>query len=72
MDQKRQHRDALPVATLVLLGARLAEHHRIDDLEMGRVGGERQMHAIAVEFAVGGGTEVILDVARAFHFVGRR
>ena len=57
---------------LILLGADLAEHHRIDDLEMRRVGGERQMHLIAVELAVGRGAEVVLHVAGAFDLVGRR
>jgi hypothetical protein len=56
---------------LVLLGARLAQHHRIDDLEMRRVGGQRQVHLVAVELAVGRGAEVILHVARAFDVVGR-
>jgi len=39
-------------AVLVLLGAHLAERHRIDDLEMRRIGGERQVHLVAVELAV--------------------
>ena len=40
------------VGVLVLLRPRLAEHHRIDDLEMRRIGGERQMHPVAVELAI--------------------
>ena len=32
MDQQRHDAGALLVVELVLLGARLAEHHRIDDL----------------------------------------
>ena len=46
MDQQRQHGRALVGVSvmLVLLGAHLAEHHRVDDLEMRRVGGQRQMH----------------------------
>ena len=70
--QQRQHRDALfrQVAVLVLLGADLAEHDRIDDLEMRRVGGQRQMHLVVVELAVRRGAEVILDVAGAFDLVG--
>ena len=59
-------------AVLVLLGARLAEHHRIDDLQMRRIGGERQMHLVAVELAVRRGAEVIFHVAGAFDVVGRR
>ncbi len=39
-------------AVLILLGAHLAERHRIDDFQMRRIGGERQMHAVAVELAV--------------------
>jgi hypothetical protein len=72
MDQQRHHLAALDdVVELVLLGAHLAEHDGIDDLEMRRIGGERQMHLVGVELAIGRGAEVILDVARAFHFVGR-
>ncbi len=65
MDQQRHHPAAV-AAILVLLGAHLAEHHRIDDLEMRRVGGQRQVDAVVVELAVGGGAEVVFDVARAF------
>ena len=73
-DQQRHHHGAVFArrAVLVLLGARLAEHDRIDDLEMRRIGGQRQMHVVAVELAVRRGAEVILHVARALDFVGRR
>ena len=56
---------------LVLLGAHLAEHDRIDDFEMRRVRGQRQVHIVAVELAVRRRTQVILHVARAFDIVGR-
>ena len=52
---------------LRLLGARLAEHHRIDRFEMRGIGGQRQMHVVAVERAVRRCAEVILHVARALH-----
>jgi len=41
MDQKRHHRSTLArrAAVLVLLGADFAQHHRIDDFQMRRVGG---------------------------------
>ena len=53
---------------LILLGAYFAEHHRIDDLEMRRVGRQRyRWIPVAVELTVRRGAEVILDVARAFH-----
>ena len=58
-------------AVLILLGAHFAEHHRIDDLEMRGIGGQRQMHLVAVELAVGRRAEVIFHVARAFDVVGR-
>ena len=72
MHQQRQHRDALVrrIAILVLLGAHLAEHHGIDDFEMRRVGGQRQMDLVVVELAIRRGAEMILDVARAFDLVG--
>ncbi len=81
VDEQRQHPGALlerhdvgvrPVRPLVLLGARLAEHHRIDDFQMRRIGGQRQVHPVAIEFAVRRGAEVVLDVAGARHVVGRR
>ena len=53
MQQQRQHLGALDdVAELVLLGAHLAEHDGIDDLEMRRVGGQREVDVVAVELAV--------------------
>ena len=71
MDQQRQHAGAgIDVAQLPLLGARLAQHHRIDDFQVRRIGGERQMHLLAVELAVRGGAQMIFDVARAFDIVG--
>ncbi len=75
VDQQRQDRRAGRRARgrdLVLLGAHLAEHDRIDDLEMRGVGGQRQMDLVAVELAVGRGAEVIFDVARAFDSSGRK
>ena len=67
--QERQHRGARGlVVALLLLGARLAQHHRIDRLEMRGVGGQRQMHLVAVELAVRRGAQMIFHVARALHF----
>jgi hypothetical protein len=45
--------------------ARLAEHDRIDRLEMARVWDQREVDVDAVEGAVGRRTEMIFDVARA-------
>jgi hypothetical protein len=47
-----------------LFGARLAQHHRVDDLQVRRVGGQRQVDGVAVELAVRRGAHVIFDVAR--------
>ncbi len=65
--QQRHHRDALVrrIAVLVLLGAHLAEHHGIDDFEMRRIGGQRQMDLVVVELAVRRCAEMIFDVAGA-------
>ena len=41
-------------------GAHLAEHHRIDDFEVRRIGGEREVYGVAVELAVGGRAQMIL------------
>ncbi len=83
MDQQRQDHGAVRLAldrhvhqlaargdVLILLGAGLAQHHRIDDLEVRRVGGERQVHLVAVELAVRRGTEVVLHVARTLDVLG--
>ena len=74
MNEQRHHHGAVfrRGAEMVLLGAYLAEHDRIDDLEMRRIGGERQVHLVVVELAVGGGAEVIFHVARALDLVRRR
>ena len=74
VNEQRHHHGAVfrRGAELILLGAHLAEHHRIDDFQMRRIGGERQMHFVVVELAVRRGAEVIFDVARAFDLVGRR
>ena len=74
VDQQRHHHGAVVAggAVLILLGAHLAEHDRHDNLQMRRIGGERQMHPVAVELAVGGGAEMILHVARALDLVGGR
>src|SRR6516225_5577322 len=61
-NEQRHHHGAVFAgrAELVLLRAHLAEHDRIDDFEMRRIGGERKMHAVAVELAVGRGAEMVL------------
>jgi hypothetical protein len=73
-DEQRHHHGAVLAgrAVLILLGAHLAEHHRIDDFEVRRVRGERQMHMVAVELAVRRGAEMVLHVTGAFDIVGRR
>src|ERR1700730_16477732 len=70
MNEERQNFRALhDIVQLVLLGAHLAENDGIDDLKVGRVRGQRKMDSVVVEIAVGGGTEMIFDVARAFYIV---
>ena len=72
VDQQPQHLDAFDVVVeVILLGAHLAEHDGVDDLEMRRVGGQRQVHLVAVELAIGRSAQMILDVARSLDFVGR-
>ena len=56
----------LVLGKVILFGAGFAEQHRVDGLEVRRVGQQRQMHARAVGVRhVFGGTEVVLDVALA-------
>ena len=59
------------IGALVLLGADLAEDHRVDDLEVRRVGGQRQVDLVAVELAIGRGAEMVFDVAGTLDLVGR-
>ena len=70
VQEHRQDLGAVVVAHLRLLGADLAEHHGVHRLEVRGVRGERQVHGVAVEVAVRGRAEVILDVARALHVLG--
>ena len=74
VDQERHHHGAIVRrgAVLILLGAHLAEHDRIDDFQMRRIGGQRQVHLVAVELAVRRGAEMILHVAGALDLVRRR
>ncbi len=73
VNQQRHHRDALlrRIAILILLGTDLAEHDGIDNFQMRRIGGERQMHLVVVELAIRRRAKVILHVAGALDFVGR-
>src|SRR5215471_2565942 len=59
-------------AKLILLGARLAKHDRIDDLKMRWVRSQRKMDYVVIEFAVRRGAEMIFDVPGTFDLVGRR
>ena len=68
MEEDRKDLRAPGVADLVLLGAHLAEHDRVHGLEMARVRGQAQVHGVAVEFAVRGRAEVVLDVAGTVDF----
>ena len=74
VDQQRHHHGAVfrRGAELILLGAHLAEHHRIDDFQMRRIGGERQMHLVLIELAIRRGAEMVFHVAGAFDLVRRR
>ncbi len=74
VDQERHHHGAILArgAELILFGAHLAEHDRIDDFEVRRIGGQRQVHLVVVELAIRRGAEMVLDVARAFDLVRRR
>ena len=69
VDQHGEHAPALLVAELALLGAHAADDHRIDRLEMRRIGIEREMHVAPVELAVRRRAQVVLHVARALHVV---
>jgi hypothetical protein len=69
VQQQRQHLLAPAFGVLAqvegLLGPRLAQHDRVDDLQVAGVGGQRQVDGVAVELAVGAGAQMVLHVARA-------
>jgi len=69
MDQKAHNLFALAVAALPLLGANLAEHHGVDDLEMrGLAVSDRCTFLPSKSRSVE--SEMIFDVARALDIVG--
>jgi len=70
MQQNGQNLGALGIVRLILLGADLAQHHRVYRFEMAGVGGQRQMDGVAVELAVVAGTEVVFHIARSVDILG--
>jgi hypothetical protein len=70
MQQHRQDPGSVGVAGLVLLGARLAQHDGVHRLQMAGVCGQRQVHRIAVEFAVRRGAQMVFHIARPFDILG--
>ena len=64
--QDRHHRrTALRIAGFILARTHLADHDRIDRLQMRRVGLQRQMHAVPADIDVGRRAEVVFHVARS-------
>ena len=70
VEQDGQHLGAVRVAARNLLGAGLAEHDRIDRLQMAGIGDEAEVHPDSVELAVRRGAEMIFDVARTADILG--
>jgi hypothetical protein len=70
VQQNRHHLGAGLVTFLRLFGADLAQNHRVHRLKMARVGGQRQMHRVAVEFAVGRCAQMVFHVTRTVHVFG--
>ena len=54
-----------------LFGARLAQHHRVDDLQVAGIGGQRQVDGVAVEGAVRRGAQMVFHIARALDVRGQ-
>jgi hypothetical protein len=63
MQQDRDHAVAATVAGTLLAGAHRALHHRPDDLQVGRIEGQGQVHGAAGRSGVGGKTHVVFHVA---------
>src|SRR5690606_10377951 len=64
MHQYWQHFVTVTVATAMHAGLDGPLHHRVDDLQVGRVEGQRQVHRASRRGNVGRKALVILDVAR--------
>ena len=69
MQQDRQNAGTLCVVILILFCTRFAQDHRIDGLKVAGVGGERQMHGVAIKFTIRGGAEVVFHIARSIHIL---
>ena len=72
VDQQRQHAERARRCrrSCYCLARALPSTTGSDDFQMRRVGGQRQMHLVAVEFAVGRGAQMVFHVARALTSVG--
>jgi hypothetical protein len=73
VEQQRHHGRAVVgrAAVLVLLGAHLAEHHGIDDLECDGLAVSDRWTLLPSKVRSDEGAEMVLHVARALHVVGR-
>ena len=78
VDQHRQDLLVLGIAVFVaadvvaegLLGADLAQHHRVHRFQVAGVGYQAHVHLDPVELAVGAGAQVVFHVARTTHVFG--
>ena len=52
VQQNRHNLDPVGIFQLILFGADLAQNDGVHRLKVGRVGGQRQVNGIAIEFAV--------------------
>ena len=70
MDEQRKRGGTLDdVVVLILLGADLAEHDGIRDLQMRGIGRERKVDGVSLQFAVRRGAKMVLHVAGALDLV---
>ena len=65
VDADRQDLGAVPVVAAILAGAHRALDHRGDDLQVGGVEGQRQVHLASRAHHIGAEALVVLDVAGA-------
>ena len=70
VQQNRQDLGAVCIAELVLLGADLAQHNRVDRLKVAGVCGQRQVDRSCRQTRGRRGAEVIFHVARAIDIFG--
>ena len=71
MQKQRQDSLGLHVIALHLFRTHLADHDRVHELQVGRIGGERQMDILPIKIPVRRGPEVVFYIPRPQNIIRR-